>query len=239
MSMTKSRDIFGPFRVAISGLVYTFRTQRHMRFHVYMVLVITLLGLLLNWRLREILILLFIMSLVLVAEMFNSAIEAVVDLVQPTYHPLAKFAKDIAAGAVLISTLLAIAAAILIQIGENRLEEIRLSLTGESPNLTVIQRIVLGSVLLFFVVIIGKAIGKRGMLLKGGLVSGHAAYGFFLAGTATLMTDNVLVAAITILLAVIIAQSRWEAKIHSVFELTLGATAGVLMALVLFGLLPK
>ncbi|MBZ0214190.1 MAG: diacylglycerol kinase, partial [Nitrospirae bacterium] len=235
--MTKTRDIFGPFRVAISGLVYTFRTQRHMRFHVYMVLVITLLGLLLNWRLREILILLFIMSLVLVAEMFNSAIEAVVDLVQPTYHPLAKFAKDIAAGAVLISTMLAIAAAILIQIGENRLEEIRLSLTGESPNLTVIQRSVLGSVLLFFVVIIGKAIGKRGMLLKGGLVSGHAAYGFFLAGTATLMTDNALVAAITILLAVIIAQSRWEAKIHSVFELTLGATAGVLMALVLFGLL--
>lgn len=239
MSLSRQRDIIGPFRSAISGIVYTFRTQRHMRVHIYVVLIVTLIGVFLDLRMREILILLFTISLVLVAEMFNSAIEAVVDLVQPTYHPLARFAKDIAAGAVLITTILAIAVGALMMLGENRLEEIRISLTGEAPSLTVVHRLVLGSLILFFLVLIGKAVGKRGMLLRGGLVSGHAAYSFFLAFAVTLITDNALIAAITILLAAIVAQSRWEAKIHSVFELTLGATVGTLLALVLFAVLPK
>ncbi|MCW5941848.1 MAG: diacylglycerol kinase [Fimbriimonadaceae bacterium] len=239
MSNMRTRDLFAPFRVAISGLVYTFRTQRHMRFHIYVVLLVTLMGVLFNLRLREILILLFTISLVLVAEMFNSAIEAVVDLVQPTFHPLARFAKDIAAGAVLITTMLAIAVGALMLLGENRLEEIRISLTGEAPNVAVVQRMILGFLLLFLVVIIGKAVGKRGLLLRGGLVSGHAAFGFFLATTATLLTEHALVAGICILLAVVVAQSRWEAKIHSVFELTLGATVGTLMALALFAMMPK
>ena len=108
MSFVKKRDILGPVKVALLGMVYTFRTQRHMRFHLYVVLIVTVLGVFLNLRLREMLILLFVISLVLVAEMFNSAIEATVDLVQPTYHPMAKFAKDIAAGAVLITTIIAL-----------------------------------------------------------------------------------------------------------------------------------
>ena len=72
------KDIFGPFRVALTGLVFTFKTQRHMRFHLYVVLTVVLLGLLINLPLREMLVLLFTISLVLVAEMFNSAIEATV-----------------------------------------------------------------------------------------------------------------------------------------------------------------
>jgi diacylglycerol kinase (ATP) len=71
------------------------------------------------------------------------------------------------------------------------------------------------------------------------LVSGHAAFGFFFATAIMFVTDNLLVSSLGLLLAAIVAQSRWEAKIHSIFELSLGATTGVLMGLLLFGLAPK
>jgi diacylglycerol kinase (ATP) len=76
-------------------------------------------------------------------------------------------------------------------------------------------------------------------VFKGGLVSGHSALGFFLASAILFVSDNVMVAGLAILLAAIIAQSRWEAKIHSVFELSLGAAVGTILGFVLFGLTPK
>jgi diacylglycerol kinase (ATP) len=237
--MIRRRDVLGPFRVAFSGMIYTFKTQRHMRFHLYVVVVVLLLGMFVNLGMREMLVLLFTISLVLVAEMFNSAIEATVDLVQPTYHPLAKFAKDIAAGAVLITTIIALVVGGLLILGEGRWEQIKLNLTGESLNLQVWPRVVLGLLLTFIIVVIGKGLGQRGQVLKGGLVSGHAAFGFFLAGCVMFLSDNLLVSGISILLAAIIAQSRYEAKIHSIVELSLGAAVGVILSLLLFGLLPR
>ncbi len=233
------RDVVGPFRVAFEGIVHTFRTQRHMRIHLYVTLITVLGALILNLRLREILVLMFIITFVLVAEMFNSAIEATVDLVSPNYHPLAKFAKDISAGAVLITTIMAIIVGSMIAIGEDQWERIRISLTAENIGAPVWFRILTGGFIVLVVVIIGKGLGKHGQIHQGGLVSGHAAYGFFLATCVFFLTDNVTVSAVAILLAAMVAQSRWEAKIHSVFELTLGATVGVILGLLLFGITPK
>lgn len=239
MSVERKKDVLKPFRVAMSGVVFTFKTQRHMRVHIYVVLVVLMLGIFVNLGLREMLVLLFTISLVIIAEMFNSAIEATVDLVQPNYHPLAKFAKDIAAGAVLITSILALVVGSLIILGDNRWEQIKISLTSESLGLGIIPRIILGCFLLMLVVIIGKGLGKRGQVLRGGLVSGHAAFGFFMATALLYIVDNALAAAIAVMLAAIIAQSRWEAKIHSLFEISLGAAVGVVTGLLLFGILPK
>lgn len=236
---TAPNDIVAPFRVAIGGLVHTFRTQRHMRVHLFITLATVLLALAMNLRIREVLVLLFMINLVLVAEMFNSAIEAVVDLVSPNYSPLAKFAKDIAAGAVLVTTIMAIVVGALIALGEDSWERVRVSLSSEAVGLPVMFKMVLGFFAVFICVVIGKGLGQRGQVLKGGLVSGHAAFGFFLAGTIVFITDKPLISAIAIMLAIIIAQSRWEAKVHSIFELTLGALVGLTLALVLFGILPK
>ena len=128
-------DIVAPFRVAIGGLVHTFRTQRHMRVHLFITLATVMLALAMNLRIREVLVLLFMINLVLVAEMFNSAIEAVVDLVSPNYSPLAKFAKDIAAGAVLVTTIMAIVVGALIALGEDSWERVRVSLSSEAVGL--------------------------------------------------------------------------------------------------------
>lgn len=240
MRLRNKLDIFRPFKVAMSGIIFTFKTQRHMRFHLYVVLIVILLGIMVNLGLREMLVLLFTISLVLVAEMFNSAIEATVDLVSPSYHPLAKFAKDIAAGAVLITTIIALVVGSLMMLGESRWETLKLSLTSEGFGfLGIVPRLILGGLLLFVVVVVGKGIGTRGQVLQGGLVSGHAAFGFFFATSIVFVTDNAVAAGIGLLLAAIIAQSRFEAKFHTIFELTLGAAVGVILALVVFGLVPR
>jgi diacylglycerol kinase (ATP) len=239
MSVAERRDFIAPFRVAMSGLVHTFRTQRHMRIHLYITLIVVIGAMLLNLRIREILVLLFMVNFVLVAEMFNSAIEATVDLVSPNYNPLAKFAKDIAAGAVLITTTLAIVVGALIALGDDTWERIKISLTAESLGIPFPVRIIVGVPIILVLVVIGKGLGKRGQVLKGGLVSGHAALAFFFAGAIVFLTDQALVAALAIILAALVAQSRWEAKIHSIFELTLGATVGSLVAILLFALTPK
>ncbi|MBL8086798.1 MAG: diacylglycerol kinase [Chthonomonas sp.] len=237
--MPSPGELVHPFRVAISGLVHTFRTQRHMRVHLYITMVTVLLAMAMNLRVREVLILLFMINFVLVAEMFNSAIEATVDLASPNYHPLAKFAKDIAAGAVLVTTIMAIVVGALIALGSESWERIRLSLSADTVGLPFAAKFIVGLFALFILIVVGKGLGKRGQVLHGGLVSGHAAYGFYLAGAVVFISDRPLVSGIAILLAIILAQSRWEAKIHSVFELTLGATVGLVVALLLFGFLPK
>jgi diacylglycerol kinase (ATP) len=232
---TKASNLFAPFKVAVSGIIFTFRTQRHMRIHLYVVLVVLTLGVLVDLQLREMLVLLFTISLVVVAEMFNSAIEAVVDLASPNYHPMAKFAKDIAAGAVLVTTMVALVVGGLLIVGEDRWEAIKVNLTSENLGLTFPLRLIIGAAILFFAVVVGKGLGKRGTVLQGGLVSGHAAYAFFFAFAVPFVTENVLASCLAILLACIVAQSRYEAKIHSIFELVLGAGVGTLLALVIFG----
>ena len=230
------KDVLSPFKVALNGVVHTFRTQGHMRIHLYVTLIIILGALILNLRIKEVLVLLFMINLVLVSEMFNSAIEATVDLVSPKYHPLARFAKDISAGAVLITTLMALIVGLLTALGEETWERIRLSLTSESLGVPVVPRIILGLFLVFIFTVIGKGIGKRGRVLQGGLVSGHSSIGFFLATTICFITDKILVASIAILLALLIAQSRYEARFHSLAELSLGAVLGILLSIMLFGI---
>ena len=233
------RKLTAPFKVALAGILYTFKTQRHMRFHLYVVLIVLLLGLFVNLAMREMLVLLFTISLVVVAEMFNSAIEATVDLVQPSYHPTAKFAKDIAAGAVLITTIVALVVGGLLILGDQRWEALKISLNSEAPSWPMAFRFIVGCFLVFIVVVIGKGLGKKGQVLQGGLVSGHAAYGFFFATCTIFLTESALASGLAILLACIVAQSRYEARFHSLSELGLGALVGTVVSLISFGLLPK
>jgi diacylglycerol kinase (ATP) len=237
--MSSRRNIYEPFRVALNGVVMTFKTQRHMRFHLYVVFVVVMLGLFVNLPLREMLVLLFTISLVVVAEMFNSAIEAVVDLVSPNYSPMAKFAKDIAAGAVLITTLIALVVGALLILGENRWETMKVSLSSDAPAIGAPLRIVIGILVCFFAVVVGKGLGKRGQVLQGGLVSGHATFGFFFATCAVNLTTNAIAGGLAVLLAMIIAQSRYEAKFHSIGELSIGAAVGVAIGLLVFANLPR
>lgn len=91
------------FRFAASGVAYCFRTQRNLRIHAAAAVAAVILGYRLGLNDAELAVLALTIAAVLVAEMFNTAIEALVDLISPGYHPLAKIAKDVAAGGVLVT----------------------------------------------------------------------------------------------------------------------------------------
>ncbi|MDN4594805.1 diacylglycerol kinase [Polycladomyces subterraneus] len=96
------------FRYALEGLRYTLVTQRNMRVHFLSALGVLLLSLYLPLSKAEALLLFVTIILVLVAELFNTAVESVVDMITEEFHPLAKVAKDVAAGAVLLCAGLAV-----------------------------------------------------------------------------------------------------------------------------------
>ena len=91
------------FRYAMEGLLYTWRTQRNFRAETATGVVAVALCLVLRVDPASVLL---CCALVLSLEMVNTAFEAVVDLAAPTYHPLAKIAKDVAAGAVLVASVI-------------------------------------------------------------------------------------------------------------------------------------
>lgn len=110
--MLNLKKLFRSFGYAIAGILIAAREQQNMRIHVLAVLVVTLSGIFVGLDAIEWGVIALTYGLVLVAEMFNSAIENLIDLVSPERNPLAGKVKDIAAGAVLIAALVATCVAI-------------------------------------------------------------------------------------------------------------------------------
>lgn len=96
------------FRYAFAGLWWTLTTQRNMRIHGAAALLAGALGVAVGLSAGEFAVLALTIAVVMAAEMINTVVEAAVDLASPEYHPLAKIAKDVAAGAVLVTSLGAI-----------------------------------------------------------------------------------------------------------------------------------
>lgn len=92
-----------PFRCAVEGIAEALATQRHLRIHVVVAALVTLFGILLRLSRVDLALLLMAIALVVIVELLNSAVELAVDLASPTLHPIARRAKNIAAGAVLIA----------------------------------------------------------------------------------------------------------------------------------------
>ena len=106
--------IIRSFYFAFAGLAYLFRTQRNARIHLIFGTAACALGLWLGISRVEWAVLVFTIALVLIMEGLNTAIEAAIDLASPQIHPLAKAAKDLAAGMVLIGAMASVAVGLLI-----------------------------------------------------------------------------------------------------------------------------
>jgi diacylglycerol kinase (ATP) len=194
-----------------------------MRVHFSAAIVVLLLVLFLKVNPLEFALLALSILAVLCAEMFNTAVEAVVDLVSPRYHPLAKIAKDTAAGAVLITACgaaimgyLILAKYILPRYGEV------LAMFGTPSDMGTVVSILI----VVIVVIIVKSATGTGTPLRGGLPSGHAAVAFSIATAVSLNTRDPLISLLSLSLAVMVSHSRLLIKIHSLREIIVGASIG-------------
>jgi len=97
------------FRYAFAGLWYALRTQRNLRIHLTAATIVVLLGVLCQVSPVEWAILALTIGAVAISELFNTVVEALVNLISPERHPLAKVAKDVAAAAVLCMAIMAVA----------------------------------------------------------------------------------------------------------------------------------
>lgn len=103
--MIQKQSLLIAFKNAFAGICYCVRHERNMKIHIGAGLVVAFLSWWFTLEREEILILLVTVESVLLAEMINTVVETVVDMISPEFHPLAKIAKDVAAGAVLITAI--------------------------------------------------------------------------------------------------------------------------------------
>ncbi|HET7855199.1 MAG TPA: diacylglycerol kinase [Gaiellaceae bacterium] len=231
----RAPSILESFNFAFEGVIHVLRTQRNMRIHFAIAAAVLIAALALGVDKGELIALLLAISFVLIAEMINTALEAGIDVATTSFDPLAKLAKDIAAGAVLIATVNAVAIGYLVFSDQivNRSSRLIERLRDAPAELTLIAL-----VLTIFVVIATKAYTGRGTPLRGGLPSGHAAvaFGGWMAITNVVgdSTHWFLVSSLAFLMALLVAQTRVESGIHSFLEVTYGALLGTLSVLVIF-----
>jgi diacylglycerol kinase len=102
------------FRCAFVGLWYAIRTQQNMRIHLSVAVAVIALGIYLGLNWTQWAVLALTIGAVMIAEMFNTVAEAALDAATPYYHPLVKVAKDVAAGAVLLTALIAVCVGLMI-----------------------------------------------------------------------------------------------------------------------------
>ena len=236
MSSQRSPTIFDSFNYASEGIVHVLRTQRNMRIHFAAAIVVLVLALWVGVSKIELIALLISITFVLTAEMVNTAIEGAIDVSTTSFDPMAKLAKDVAAGAVLIATINALAVGYLVFSGRiaDRSSRVLEQVRDGPAELTIVALAVT------VIVVIGtKAWTGRGTPLRGGLPSGHAALAFAAWVAATYVAGRqhrFLVSTIALLMALLVAQTRIESGVHSAFEVLLGGVFGALVALAIFQL---
>ncbi len=230
--ITQSK-FWSAFHYAFQGIMYAVRTQPNMRVHL--VIAALVLAATLPLRLDRVYVIAIVIAIVIVLalELMNTAIEAVVDLLTVVHHPLAKTAKDAAAGAVLVATIGAVIVGYLafyqgIQQGGTRVYD---AVAQVPANVALIAMTIalIGT-------LIAKAWTGRGSPFQGGAVSGHTAVAFAAATGLALVYQRPLAAVLAYFVAALVGQSRVEAGIHSGFEALWGAILGTVVALAIFTL---
>lgn len=229
----KKQNLVKSVNAAIEGIMYTFKSERNMKLHYLASFVVLIASLFFNFSKVEFVLLLGAITLVVISEMMNTAVEKTVDLVTSEYNILAKIAKDVAAGAVLVSAMYAVVVAYILFY--NKLTALTGGLVYRIRESELHITLICIVVVLIAVVVV-KAITFTGTPLKGGMPSGHAALAFALATSITLMTERVEASSLAYIMAILVAQSRIEGKIHTFWEAMAGGILGTLIAVVIFQL---
>jgi diacylglycerol kinase (ATP) len=235
MTRQRSTSLFQSFNFAAEGVVHAVRTQRNLWIQFAFAIAVLLAAIGFGATKLELAVLLIAITFVLVAELVNTAVEAAVDVASTSFDPMAKIAKDIAAGAVLVAALNALAVGYLVFSGEvaTRSSRFLTRLSDAPAELTLVALAV--TVILVIAV---KAYTGRGTPLRGGLPSGHAAVAFAGWMAVTLILEDssqrFLISSVTFIMAMLVAQTRVESGVHSASEVGSGALLGALVTLLLF-----
>jgi diacylglycerol kinase (ATP) len=216
---------------AIEGILWAARTQLHLRYHLVAAVGVLLLAVFFRISTLEFILLTFAVTLVIFAELINTALEVVVDMVSPEFHPLARRAKDVAAGAVLASSIGTVV------IGYMALSRFLFPSIAHGLNLLgrpAGELPVVAVLVVIIAVVLLKALFGRGTPLHGGMPSGHAAVAFSVATSIALSQVAPLIILLVLSLAAMVSHSRLLLGIHTLKEVLSGALLGAGLTFILY-----
>ncbi len=227
----KIKKLVDSFNYAIEGIIHAVRTQRNMKIHMGAALLVLIACFFYDLSKFELMAIFISITLVIAFELLNTAIENAMDATTNYYHPLVRIAKNTAAGAVLVTAINAVVVGYIIF--WDKLNSISLIIMSKIKNSNPYMIFVV-LVIVCILTIVMKAVFGEGTPLRGGMPSGHSTIAFSIATTITLITAEPLTTILSFLLALIVAQSRVDSDVHSVWEVAAGALFGILLTLLLF-----
>ncbi|MDO3678198.1 diacylglycerol kinase family protein [Paenibacillus ehimensis] len=221
------------FRYAYEGVKYALATQRNMKFHFFAALVILALALFFGLPKTDILFILLAVTLMIVTELINTAVEKAVDLAMPDLHPLAKIAKDVAAASVLVTA--AFAAVTGMIVFYDPIE--RLIQTGRAGGhpITAGTVWILLSLVILTVIVVQTRFSAKGNGVKPSLLTAVA---FAVAALIACRVQDTLVALLGFLLAVVLLLALHDKRKRPFGSLLLGAVLGGFITVLAYYLYP-
>lgn len=178
----------------------------------------------------ELIILSLTIILVVFAELINTAIEVAIDATTNYYHPLAKIAKNISAGAVLLTALNAIFIGYLIF--WDKINNFSFGVITKIKQSNPYMAFVI-LVMVVIITVITKAIYGEGTPLRGGMPSGHSTISFSIATIISFITNEPIIIGLSFMMAIIVAQSRVDTGVHSLKEVVVGAILGTALTIII------
>jgi diacylglycerol kinase (ATP) len=229
--MVKPKNWLESLNCAIEGIIYAFKTQRHMKYHCAIAVAALVLSLFLRITSIEFVVFAMAVIILLFAEMVNTAIEETVNLVEEKHHIIARNAKDVSAGAVLISS---VGVAIMVYvIFFKYIDEPAAGALTEARDYAV-HLAVIALLIVLICVVASKAVLARGRPFHGGMPSGHSAVAFSLWTAVSLITLEPIIVILTFVMALMVSHSRLIGGIHTRLEVFLGALLGTGLTLLIF-----
>lgn len=221
---------------AFNGIIYATTTQGNIRKQLLIAVVVMLISLLFNLTRAEFLCLMFTVVLIILAEMFNTAVETVVDLYTDIYHPKAKIAKDVAAGGVVITAVNALIVAYFLFF--DKISDIGLNFIRNLAN-SPVHMAFIGIFLIIILIVSLKATSstnKHKILKNGFSPSGQAAMAFGATTIIWISTADIVVLTLSFVMAILVCVTRIEAKKKRLSEVIFGALTGIAVIALLYGL---
>jgi diacylglycerol kinase (ATP) len=227
----KARSLLDSFSFALQGALHCLKNERNFRLHFLAAFISMVMAVILKCSALEFLIIVFAIALVLMAEMFNTAIEAMVDIAcGDKLNPMAKIAKDVSAGAVFLGAVNACVVGYVILV--RKLLDFDLEAEVLAPVLEL--PIVIAPVCIFLSVMATTALkafagkGRGGGIL--GSPSAHSAVAFAAAVSIAFLSRNAVISAIAFFLAFLLAQSRADTKAETILQVMFGSFIGAFAA---------
>lgn len=223
---------------AVNGIVYCTTTQTNIRKQLVLGVIVMILSLFYDFSTAEFLCLTFAVFFVIFAEMLNTGIETIVDLLVDVYHPKAKIAKDIGAGAVVLTACNAIIVAYFLFFKETKITQISDSIFNHMVS-SPTHLVFVGVMLVIISIVASKALSKGTELKTGNAhtfsISGQSAFAFAVLTAIWLTTRNAVVFCLALTLSILVAGNRLNDK-RSFGEVLFGAFMGMLIVLMVYGL---